>query len=35
METDISKIKALSKEDEDENWAFRFYLKSSAICLKR
>ena len=31
METDRSKIKALSKEKEDENWKFRSYLKSSDI----
>jgi hypothetical protein len=28
---DISKIKALSKKKEDENWALRFYLKSSDV----
>jgi Fe-S-cluster containining protein len=29
VETDISKIKALSKRNEDENWEFRAFLKES------
>jgi len=31
METDVLRIRALSKEREDENWKFRSYLKSSDI----
>ena len=31
VETGISKIKALSKKKEDENWEFRVFLKESDI----
>jgi hypothetical protein len=31
LETDVSKIKALAKRKEDENWAFRAYLKESEV----
>jgi hypothetical protein len=31
VETDISKIKALSKRKEDENWEFRSFLKESDV----
>ncbi|GAI19918.1 unnamed protein product, partial [marine sediment metagenome] len=31
METDLSKIRKLSKEKEDENWEFRSFLKGCDI----
>jgi uncharacterized protein len=31
METDINKIRKLSKEKEDENWEFRSFLKGCDI----
>jgi len=31
METDLNKIRKLSKEKEDENWEFRSFLKGCDI----
>ena len=35
METDINQIKKLSKQKEDENWEFRFFLKQCDISEKK
>jgi len=35
METDINKIRKMSKEKEDENWNFRSYLKGCDIPAKK
>lgn len=35
METDLNKIKELSKKKEDENWEFRSFLKGCGISSKK
>jgi len=35
METDLNRIKQLSEKKEDENWAFRAFLKGSDIPLRK